>query len=329
MTQTTPRGRALGRKPDNFDPKDRRFAPVSRSLAQFAGPPRIDLGGPSPEDQGSIGSCGAHAITRMMEHMWPEFGDVSRLAIYAGVRIMQDEFGEDNGVETRNLFKFAQKSGGISEKLWPYLPKNLFKRPPPSDNPYRLVSYERLRNENDVLKCLAGGHKFVLGYNMYESFDGDDIARTGIMTMPDPRREKFIGGHAVCVEGYDLNFKSSIAFKKSGVDPTLVSDKALLICNSWGTQWGSQGRFWMPLEYALAPATGNDAWTGYRFDVFTPMGMMSADARYATIAQLDAAFAALRSAADETQYGRFITDDQCRQLGERVANAVVQATGEE
>lgn len=323
----TPRGRHLGRRPDKYDPKDRRFAPVRLGFASSV-PEHVDLRGPRADDQGGIGSCGAHAITRMMEHMWPEFGDVSRLDIYGGVREMRNEFYEDSGVETRDLFKFVRKSGGIEENAWPYNVANIYRkltrRP---DKVYRLASYERLRNEQDIIECLSSGYKFVLGYSMYESFDGEEIARTGVMTMPDPRREKFIGGHAVCVEGYSLNFKETDAFKQSGVDPALVENRALLICNSWGESWGLAGRFWMPMSYALAPATGNDAWTGKRYENFyAPTGLMGAMTSYATIEQLDAAFTTLRAAADETSYGRFISDATCRDIGERVANAVVQAT---
>jgi C1A family cysteine protease len=64
------------------------------------------------------------------------------------------------------------------------------------------------------------------------------------------------------VVGYDLKFRSSAAFKRSGVDPTLVSDHALLVRNSWGADWGLQGHLWMPLSYAVNPSTGGDAWTG-------------------------------------------------------------------
>lgn len=326
---TTPSGRFLGRKPDKADPRDRRFAVLHQDALSLPLPPFVDLGGPPPFDQGKAGSCGPNSMDRLMCHLYPEHVNTgfSRLQIYAGVRDMEGDFSTDGGVETRDLFKFVAQSGAILENVWPYDLAKLFDHPPAVQPTFSILSYSRLVGDQDMLACLASGHKFVIGVDLFESFDGDALAKSGIMTMPDPNRERVIGGHDMCVDGYDMNFKQSTVFKNSGINGDLVSDVALLVCNSWGQGWGINGRFWMPLPYASNPSTGGDVWTGRRF-VDTPQSFGFFHAATATtqpsVDQLNAAFYAAREFADQSKYGGFITDDLCRQLATAVATAVVE-----
>ena len=43
--------------------------------------------------------------------------------------------------------------------------------------------------------CLAEGFPFVFGFTVYESFESQEVARTGVVQMPQPN-ERSIGGHA-------------------------------------------------------------------------------------------------------------------------------------
>jgi C1A family cysteine protease len=324
---TTPSGRFLGRKPDKADPRDRRFAEIHRAALSMPLPPSIDLGGRPAYDQGKIGSCGPNSMDRLMCHLYPEQAEVgfSRLHIYAGVRDMEGDFSTDGGVETRDLFKFVAQAGAILESSWPYDLHRLYDHPPPVQPTFPILSYSRLVGDNDMLSCLASGHKFVIGVDLFQSFDGNELARTGVMAMPDPKRESVIGGHDMCVDGFDINFKQSKTFKDSGVNSDLMPDAALLVCNSWGPAWGLEGRLWMPLPYASNPSTGGDAWTGRRF-ADTPQSFATLPRR-PSIDQLNAAFYAARDLADHSKYSGFITDEMCRSFATVIANAVVE-TGE-
>jgi len=51
----------------------------------------------------------------------------------------------------------------------------------------------------DSKKC-CGSWLVVFGFNVYSSFY--NINRTGIMTDPNNKRERLLGGHAVCIVGY-------------------------------------------------------------------------------------------------------------------------------
>ena len=76
--------------------------------------------------------------------------------------------------------------------------------------------------------------------SVYDSFEGDAIAQTGVMTVP-AASESVVGGHCVLMVGYD------------------DSKSAALIRNSWGPDWGQGGYFWMPYSILIGPDT-TDFW---------------------------------------------------------------------
>ena len=50
---------------------------------------------------------------------------------------------------------------------------------------------------------LANGNPFVVGIAIYESFESSNVARTGIVPMPNKSTEILLGGHAVVCIGYN------------------------------------------------------------------------------------------------------------------------------
>jgi hypothetical protein len=47
--------------------------------------------------------------------------------------------------------------------------------------------------------CLAEGFPFVFGFTVYESFESQQVARTGVVLMPKSK-EGVVGCHAVFIE---------------------------------------------------------------------------------------------------------------------------------
>ncbi len=247
-----------------------RFLPAQLG---FSGerPSKIDLRPmfPSAFDQGEEGSCGPNSAAALMGFFYPEiaqFGGFSRQQIYYSVRQLEHDVAEDAGVETKDLFVVMRDVGAAPESLWAYTPSNFKMNPPPgilaAAEGYKITSYSQLTAEEDFLDCLAEGFPFILGFECYESINGDALAKTGVMPRPNVKKEKDVGGHDVLVVGYDTNFLQNPDFLKSGIAPSLVNNTALLIRNSWGVDWGIQGHFFMPIDYASNAQTGGDAWSG-------------------------------------------------------------------
>jgi C1A family cysteine protease len=90
--------------------------------------------------------------------------------------------------------------------------------------------------------CLADGFPFVLGFSVYSSFESDEVAKTGIVPLPQPNEEQ-CGGHAVLCVGYN--------------DAT----QNFLVRNSWGSSWGQGGHFWINYSYLTNPNLASDFWT--------------------------------------------------------------------
>jgi C1A family cysteine protease len=82
----------------------------------------------------------------------------------------------------------------------------------------------------------------VFGFTVYESFEGDAVAKTGEVSMPGPS-EKVLGGHAVVAVGYD------------------DSTQRFIVRNSWGPGWGMGGYFTIPYAYLTDSNLADDFWT--------------------------------------------------------------------
>jgi C1A family cysteine protease len=89
--------------------------------------------------------------------------------------------------------------------------------------------------------CLASGYPFVLGFSVYQSFESQEVAQTGIVSMPQ-KGEQLLGGHAVLCVGYRNDVKRFI------------------VRNSWSDSWGIKGYFEMPYEYLLDKQISGDFW---------------------------------------------------------------------
>ena len=80
----------------------------------------------------------------------------------------------------------------------------------------------------------------VFGIMVYSSFMSNTTAKNGIVSMPNTKSEKLLGGHCICMVGYD---DSTQMFK---------------CANSWGISWGDKGYFYIPYNYVTNPSLAND-----------------------------------------------------------------------
>jgi C1A family cysteine protease len=216
-------------------------------------PASIDLRSECPPvyDQGQLGSCTANGIAGAIEFDQTKQGTkaflASRLFIYYNERVMEGTVNNDSGAQVRDGIKSVATLGAPPETDWPYDIQKFAQQPPPSaytDAKQDIVtSYSRVsQNLSQMQGCLAEGYPFVFGFTVYDSFESDAVAQTGIVPMPAPG-ENVLGGHCVLAVGYDNKKRNFI------------------IRNSWGSSWGIKGYCLMPYEYLLDSHLASDFWT--------------------------------------------------------------------
>lgn len=238
--------------PDLPDQRDHLYAAPVAVLGSL--PPKVDLREECPPvyDQGQLGSCTANAIggaiqfDQLKEKLATTFVP-SRLFIYYNERVIEGTVNSDSGAQIRDGIKSVAQQGVCPEEMWPYVIANFTEKPPA--NCYEVaaqhtaVQYSRLVQSLNQLKgCLASGYPFVFGFTVYESFESQQVAQTGVAPMPAPG-EQVLGGHAVMAVGYDDD------------------QQRFIVRNSWGTGWGMQGYFTMPYTYLTERSLSSDFWT--------------------------------------------------------------------
>jgi C1A family cysteine protease len=203
---------------------------------------------PDVYDQGQIGSCTGNAIAGAIAYAIkaqskPVYTP-SRLFIYYNERVIENTVDQDAGAEIRDGIKSVASTGVCDENLWPYDTNQFTVKP--SDTAYSaaqkgiIKQYARvpvaLHNIQNVLT-----HKVpvVIGCSLYQSFESDAVAATGMVPMPDAN-ENQIGGHCMLLVGYTKTH--------------------FIVRNSWGPDWGDKGYCYMPFDYLTDPNLSDDFW---------------------------------------------------------------------
>ena len=220
--------------------------PTSVDLRSYASP--ID-------DQGNLGSCTGNAIAGAIDLIDQKNNKrirVSRLFVYYQERVLEHNVYYDAGAYIRDGIKACYTWGAPLESLWPY---NINKwATTPSTAAYtdaltrKIVSYAKCANFTAVKNAIASGTPVVIGFTVYDSFEGPQCTTTGVMPYPNVNREQILGGHAVCIVGYSDNFRST-------------GQGYFIVRNSWGTSWGDGGYFYMPYAVLTNTNMSSDFWT--------------------------------------------------------------------
>ena len=203
-------------------------------------------------NQGELGACTSHASCAAYQFdrnslglpAWPT--NPSRLFVYYNTRDLEGTVDQDSGGQIRDSVASVVSKGVCPEEEWPYDITRFTVKP--SDQIYtdaaahKAIQYQSLNQSAFMIKgALAMKHPVVFGFSVYEAFEGEDVANTGILNMPT-NSEECVGGHAVLIVGYD-----DVASR-------------FLVRNSWGSDWGQAGYFTMPYAYVLNNQLASDFW---------------------------------------------------------------------
>lgn len=244
----TPRNiRRYGWKPSLPDLRDH-VADASELKVLDEVDPRADL--PDVFDQGQLGSCTANAVAAAVQYdaklNGSDPGFLSRLWIYYYERKIEGSpADQDTGAYGRDGFKVCKTIGVPLENDWPYDIAKFSEEPPASlaeeARQHRISNYRSVPRNLDSMKAVLSNRQTIaLGFTVYESFESQEVAQTGIVPMPT-RDERTMGGHEVLLVGYLKN------------EPNYG-----LVRNSWGAGWGMEGYFLMPWAYIMDANLASD-----------------------------------------------------------------------
>lgn len=236
-----------GWQPDLPDRRDYKLK-VSKRVA----PTHVNLRPlfPAPYDQGDTGSCTANALAACFAFAAKKEGEVfdpSRLFIYYNERALENSVDSDSGAMLRDGAKSLAQQGVCAESEWPFDPTQLTVKPLLSSYAdallHQVTSYWSVgQSATAVEDCLASGFPVAFGFTVYDYFESDQMAQTGILNLPT-QSEGVVGGHAVTIVGYNR------------------AQRRVYVRNSWGSDWGMGGYFTMPYDYVFNPDLADDFWT--------------------------------------------------------------------
>jgi C1A family cysteine protease len=213
---------------------------------KFVLPTIVDLRSKMPPiyDQGQLGSCTANALCGLIGYDKPTIHG-SRLFVYYNERVLENDVSHDSGTTLADGIKCLQKYGVCQETSWPYIISKFAVRPPSScyteGVQHVALQVRNIKNDLNTMKTsLANGYPFVVGIQVYSSFESLYVRKTGNVPMPSPT-DKYLGGHAIVCVGYD------------------DTKKVWIMRNSWGSSWGINGYFYLPYAY-LTSNLASDLW---------------------------------------------------------------------
>lgn len=228
-------------------------APVDHIDLRQAVNAKGQLATPKIFDQLSLGSCTANAANAVVQYVEHKDGDpdwdrLSRLWTYYWSRAKIGTIHEDSGALIRDAFAVLAERGAPRETFWPYIIGDFDVEPSVPEwraGEHRSIEYQSVEdgNEQVMQACLAEGYPFTYGFAVYESWwsIGSNGRWNGEQGSID-------GYHAVDAWGYDFR-AGGLGFTNGG----------WIVRNSWGTEWGDNGWFYVPREYMAAEAF--DCWT--------------------------------------------------------------------
>lgn len=219
-------------------------------------------------DQGPFQACPAFAIAKgLQEYLLKQQGHPqslsARFAWYA-MRAYWDRQEpqepsavlQNTGVPVNLAMEAFQRQGTVTEQEFPYpspaqlgaiqaLPVARYQeallgwaaeRPTAEQferaRQFRLTQpVVQIDSLSEIRQALSRKRPVVLGFFVYESFFQAQTVKSGVIPLPNPRREANVGSHIMLAVGYD------------------DAKRQLIVRNSYGPDWGDGGYGYVPYGY--------------------------------------------------------------------------------
>jgi C1A family cysteine protease len=260
-------GRRYGAIPSVKDHRDKSIL-SSKVKAQEVFPPKFSIEewcGPV-HDQGAQGSCTGNAAAALNEFITRKFLPpltpvLSPSFVYYLERQLEGTLDQgDCGAQVRSAVQILNQYGACLLKEEAYDPADFSTAPSADDITdgrfYALGSYHSVGNNILAMKSsVMSYYPPLIGIAVYDSFESDAAAASGLIPLPDVNNENLLGGHCVL---------AGIAFDDSIQCPGSPNPGAFKFQNSWGTSWGLSGRGWISYDYLANQNLTSDAWMQQR-----------------------------------------------------------------
>lgn len=237
-------------------------------LARVAGPfpVRAQLSGAigPVKNQGSQGSCTGHGSTSLGERLYRRWKGATPIFspayTYYAERQLEGTLADGDcgaNVVSSVIVADPNAAGGSGWCPLAYMPYddtvcNL------APNPTQIAAAKEFpggayhsigNNIANIKSCILSDYSFVIGLSVFESFEDDSTAASGLIPYPNVEQEQLVGGHEM---------HSGIAYDDTIQCPGSPNPGAVLTQNSWGTQWGTtapqsgeRGFAWISYDYLM------------------------------------------------------------------------------
>jgi hypothetical protein len=211
---------------------------------------------PQVGNQGQEDACNAWGlgyacmtITAAMQNNYSIYdanGEMSGMKVFSPAFLYNSlNGGQDNGTNILDMLEFVKTVGAVPWNYMPYVDGQYNVTPPDSLKQiaanYRIKDYARINMDEESIKShLLNGYPVVISLNAYKGMgaDGDAAYKNGTpYFFPEyASASDAEGRHCICIIGYDDTIQ------------TPYGTGAFLVQNSWGQQWGTTGRFFIPYD---------------------------------------------------------------------------------
>lgn len=212
----------------------------SHSLLQIA---------PAVYDQGQTGTCTANAICGALQFIENDKTfKPSRLFCYYEERVREGQTNttlQDTGADPMDGLVSLKSQGICSEDLWPFVESKVDTAPTQTcysqalSHKFTNIGYVAKPNIvgtqllDNIRKSILSSVPVLIGITVYSSFESDSVAKSGLIPLPNLKKETLLGYHEILIIAYDDTRQS------------------FMIRNSWGNNWGLDGNAWLPYSYVM------------------------------------------------------------------------------